>query len=129
MNHREPSAAKPQPNSPSPLYSGERVGVRGLYSPLDTPSPPTPLPRVQGRGEKSLQHAKILNVSSTEKTIETTLEESDPSAFSVIPSLYVVFSVFSVPLWFISLGALSALLLIRYGGVTMSRQHPFRSRV
>src|SRR6267142_5975667 len=43
---------------------------------------------------------------NTEKTIGTTLGGSDRSAFLLIPLLYGRFSVFSVPLWFISLGAL-----------------------
>src|SRR5260221_13579881 len=44
---------------PSPLYSGERGRGEGVRIPRETrhscadhaPSPPTPLPRVQGRGE------------------------------------------------------------------------------
>src|SRR5437879_5578546 len=51
-------------NAPSPLYSGERVGVRGRGRRAKTPcthvgccppSPPTPLPRVQGRGEQAVR--------------------------------------------------------------------------
>src|ERR1700682_2510378 len=56
-----PSATVARSNAASPLpcTRGRGVGVRGLQSPakLDIiastmpPSPPTPLPRVQGRGE------------------------------------------------------------------------------
>src|SRR5213592_2006655 len=38
---------------PSPLYSGERVRVRGSFSSAGKPLTPRPLPRVQGRGGKA----------------------------------------------------------------------------
>src|SRR5262249_4315801 len=38
---------------PSPPYSGERGWNRGACS--HSPSPPTPLPRVRGRGEKTIR--------------------------------------------------------------------------